>query len=122
MVCFYNFIDKLPHDHIVIYTIAFGQYMTIFGHFMMFILPQTIVFSCTGVIKSVTTRSVTNDDVKQLALNIFDRNRCGSKKWHKVFLVINYNQETGIPQHQIVSRPLDYTTSTIADKRKQMHN
>ena len=67
----------------------FDQYMTIFGHYvMMFILPQTIVFSCTGVIKFVSTRSVTNDDVKQLALNIFDRNRCGSKKWRKVFLLI----------------------------------
>ena len=65
----------------------------------MFILPQTIVFSCTGVIKFVTTTSVTNDNVKQLALDIFDRYRCGSKKWHKVFLVINYNQETGVSSH-----------------------
>ena len=83
-------------------------------------ITTNYVFSLTGVIKFVITRSVTNDDVKQLALDIFDRYKCGSKKWHKVFLVFNYNQETGIPQYQIVSRLLDYTASTIAHKRKQV--
>ena len=60
----------------------------------MFVLSQDIsvgVFSCSGsnVIKFGTVcpiKLVTSNEVKQLALDIFDKSRCGSKKWHKVLL------------------------------------